>query len=83
MSLSHAEAGAKGASRVRWREEPCPAELVVGALDHPGAARLLGRTFTCQRPQKWAGDRYPGHRLHIWRGEIDGKPAELTWQAAL
>jgi len=82
VSLAHAEAGAKGGSSVRWREEPCPAELAIGGLDHPLHVVPPGvRTFPCQRPQKFAGDRYPGHRVHLWRGDIDGKPAELTWRA--
>lgn len=58
-----------------WRSEPCPAELVVVADD-----QAIGRTFTCQRPQQWAGDRWPGHRLHIHRCMIDGKRVEITWQ---
>jgi hypothetical protein len=78
VSLARAEAGAKGGRATRWREEPCPAELYVVPDD-----QQLGRTFTCQRPQKFAGDRYPGHRQHIWRGEIDDKRTEITWQADL
>jgi hypothetical protein len=82
VTLDHATAGQRGGNAVRWHREPCPAQLVVVG-GHRASGDPVGRTFTCQRPQKWAGDRWPGHRVHLWQGEIDGKPAELTWRAEL
>lgn len=66
MSLSHAEAGAKG-----WRTEPCPARLEL-----PWGSE----GFTCQRPRQWQADTERAHLLHLWRGVIDGRKAEITWQ---
>jgi hypothetical protein len=63
---------------VHWRKQPCPAELVVGALDHPGSATLLGRTFTCQKQQTWKGPLELPHH-HRWDGVIDGQQVTVIW----
>jgi len=79
MSLSHAEAGAKGARAVRWHAEPCPAEFPLRLLDDEGR---LERPV-CKREQKWAGDRYPGHVQHLWTGEYGGKRIEVALEQQL
>lgn len=49
-----------------WHTEPCPAR-------HPTLD--LG----CQRPQKWLAQQYPGHRQHVWRGEMAEVRTEVAW----
>jgi hypothetical protein len=68
--------GAKGGTQAGWRSEPCRHAIEIGHI--PGTP--CGYTFTCQRPQKFQGDRYPGHSVHIWQGDVGGVPAELTWR---
>lgn len=68
MTWTHAEVGRKGARAVRWREQPCP-------VTHPTIP------VTCEKKQKWAGDNWPGHKQHMWRGELGGCRTEIAWFA--
>jgi hypothetical protein len=74
----HAEAGAKGGQATRYRSEPCTATQTLGALDHPGSARLLGRTFTCQKQQTWKGPLELPHH-HRWDGRVDRQRVTVIW----
>ena len=69
--------GIKGAQAVRWRSEPCSAELVVIG-GHRASGAAVGRTFACQRPQRSKGDQRIAHH-HRWEGEIDGQQVTVTW----
>lgn len=68
----------RGDRGAHWRSEPCPAELVIVADD-----QAIGRTFICQRPQQWNGPLQRAHLVHMYRGVIDGRKVEITWQDRL